>query len=188
MVKGFEVLYNRYIDLILTQQKRCYQGPVFRCHNSEISWVVKNLTPRGMHILWCMGSKFCVEVKREALKFDTKFWIHIPQICISPSPFFCAWVPISLNCDVINLCSQTGARFLTIQHRTNITRLILFEFHQRWNDIIIQCWTPMNMLCAEDLCYTNVAQCQYAEGMPGISWIITHTQGPFVQSCLDIAR
>ena len=32
-----------------------------------------------MHILWCMGSKFCVKFQRCPLKFHTKFWTHTLQ-------------------------------------------------------------------------------------------------------------
>ena len=32
-----------------------------------------------MHILRCMGSKFCVKFQRCPLKFHTKFWTHTPQ-------------------------------------------------------------------------------------------------------------
>ena len=32
-----------------------------------------------MHILRCMGSKYCVKFKRCSLKFHTKFWTHILQ-------------------------------------------------------------------------------------------------------------
>ena len=32
-----------------------------------------------MHILRCLGSKFCVKFQRCPLKFHTKFWTHTPQ-------------------------------------------------------------------------------------------------------------
>ena len=32
-----------------------------------------------MHILRCMGSKFCAKFQRCPLKFHTKFWTHTPQ-------------------------------------------------------------------------------------------------------------
>ena len=32
-----------------------------------------------MHILLCMGSKFCVKFQRCPLKFHTKFWTRTPQ-------------------------------------------------------------------------------------------------------------
>ena len=32
-----------------------------------------------MHILRCMGSKFCVKFQKCPLKFHTKFWTHTPQ-------------------------------------------------------------------------------------------------------------
>ena len=62
-----------------------------------------------MHILRCMGSKFCVKFQRAPLKFHTKFWTHTPQNMNFTVFFFCVWVTISLNCDVISL-SETGPR------------------------------------------------------------------------------
>ena len=32
-----------------------------------------------IHVLRCMGSKFCVKFQRCPLKFHTKFWSHTPQ-------------------------------------------------------------------------------------------------------------
>ena len=32
-----------------------------------------------IHVLRCMGSKFCVKFQRCPLKFHTKFWTHTPQ-------------------------------------------------------------------------------------------------------------
>ena len=60
-----------------------------------------------MHILRCMGSKFCVKFQRAPLKFHTKFWTHTPQNMNFTVFYFCVWVTISLNCDVISL-SETG--------------------------------------------------------------------------------
>ena len=60
-----------------------------------------------MHILRCMGSKFCVKFQRAPLKFNTKFWTHTPQNMNFTVFYFCVWVTISLNCDVISL-SETG--------------------------------------------------------------------------------
>ena len=62
-----------------------------------------------MHILRCMGSKFCVKFQRAPLKFHTKFWTHTPQNVHFTVFTFCVWVAISLNCDVISL-SETGPR------------------------------------------------------------------------------
>ena len=56
-----------------------------------------------MHILRCMGSKFCVKFQRAPLKFHTKFWTHIPQNMHFTVFKFCVWFAIYLNCDVINL-------------------------------------------------------------------------------------
>ena len=60
-----------------------------------------------MHILRCMGSKFCVKFQRAPLKFHTKFWTHTPQNTHFTVFYFGVWVTISLNCDVISL-SETG--------------------------------------------------------------------------------
>ena len=60
-----------------------------------------------MHILRCMGSKFCVKFQRAPLKFYTKFWTHTPQNVHFTIFIFCVRVTISLNCDVISL-SETG--------------------------------------------------------------------------------
>ena len=60
-----------------------------------------------MHILRCMGSKFCVKFQWAPLKFHTKFWTHSPQNMHFTVFSFCVWVTISLNCDVISL-SETG--------------------------------------------------------------------------------
>ena len=60
-----------------------------------------------MHFLRCMGSKFCVKFQRAPLKFHTKFWTHTPQNMNFTVFYFCVWVTISLNCDVISL-SETG--------------------------------------------------------------------------------
>ena len=56
-----------------------------------------------------MGSKFCVKFQRAPLKFHTKLWTHTPQYVHFTVVFFCVWVTISLNCDVISL-SETGPR------------------------------------------------------------------------------
>ena len=70
-----------------------------------------------------MGSKFCVKFQRVPLKFHTKFWTHTPQNMHSTVFYFCVWVTISLNCDVISL-SETGPRSLfnipngfTVKHK-----------------------------------------------------------------------
>ena len=60
-----------------------------------------------MHFLRCMGSKFCVKFQRAPLKFHTKFWTHTLQNMNFTVFYFCVWVTISLNCDVISL-SETG--------------------------------------------------------------------------------
>ena len=60
-----------------------------------------------MYIWGCMGSNFCAKFQRAPLKFHTKFWIHTPQNMHFTVLYFCVWVTISLNCDVISL-SETG--------------------------------------------------------------------------------
>ena len=59
------------------------------------------LTPRKMHILPGMGSKFCAC----PLKLHTKFWTHTPQNMDFIVFYF--WVTIFFNCDAISL-SETG--------------------------------------------------------------------------------
>ena len=39
----------------------------------------RKITVGKMHILRCMGSKFCVKFQRAPLKFHTRFWTHSPQ-------------------------------------------------------------------------------------------------------------
>ena len=60
-----------------------------------------------MHSLHGMGSKFCVKFQRAPLKFHTKFRTHTLQSMHFTVFYFCVWVTISLNCDVISL-SETG--------------------------------------------------------------------------------
>ena len=50
-----------------------------------------------MHILRCMGSKFCVKFQRAPLKFHTKFWTHTPQNMHFTVLYFWVWVTISLT-------------------------------------------------------------------------------------------
>ena len=45
--------------------------------------------------------------RRAPLKFHTKLWTHTPQNVHFTVLYFCVWVTISLNCDVISL-SETG--------------------------------------------------------------------------------
>ena len=60
-----------------------------------------------MHILLCVGSKFCVKFQRAHLKFHTKFSTHTPQNMHFTVFYFYMWFTTSLNCDVISL-SETG--------------------------------------------------------------------------------
>ena len=77
-----------------------------------------------MHILRCMGSKFCVKFQRAPLKFHTKFWTHTPQNVHFTIFIFCVRVTISLNCDVISLsetalwCSLSTPRWCLKQFTT----------------------------------------------------------------------
>ena len=82
-----------------------------------------------MHILWCMGLKFGVKLQRAPLKFHTKIWTHTPQNMHFTVLYFCVWVTISFNCDVISL-SATGPwpkiRPMTISHiKDHICHVVL---------------------------------------------------------------
>ena len=60
-----------------------------------------------MHILGCVGSKFCAKFQRAPLKFQNFEALH-RKICILLKNFnICVWLTTSLNCDVIRL-SETG--------------------------------------------------------------------------------
>ena len=72
-------------NMIYTEALRCLyipQGPVslrlmtsqFKDRNSHAK-----IHDSKMHILRCMGSKYCVKFQRCPLKFHTKFWTHTPQ-------------------------------------------------------------------------------------------------------------
>ena len=53
---------------------KAYDVTIQRYRNSHAK------TENGkMHILRCMGSKFCAKFQRCPLKFHTKFWTHTPQ-------------------------------------------------------------------------------------------------------------
>ena len=69
-----------------------------------------------MHILQCMGSKFCVKFQRCPLKFHTKLRTHTPQNMHFTVFYICVWVTTSLNCDVISL-SETGPGCATFTPR-----------------------------------------------------------------------
>ena len=45
-----------------------------------------------MHILRCMGSKFCVQFQSAHLKFRTKCWTHTPQNMHFTVFYFCLFV------------------------------------------------------------------------------------------------
>ena len=83
-----------------------------------------------MHILRGMGSKFCVKFQREPLKFHTKFWTHTPQNMYFTVFYFCVWVTISLNCDVISL-SETGPWAFRRQLEQKSGQIYCAFWHQR---------------------------------------------------------
>ena len=53
---------------------KAYDVTIQRYRNSHAK-----IEDSKMHILRCMGSKFCVKFQRCPLKFHTKFWTHTPQ-------------------------------------------------------------------------------------------------------------
>ena len=53
---------------------KAYDVTIQRYRNSHAK-----IEDSNMHILRCMGSKFCVKFQRCPLKFYTKFWTHTPQ-------------------------------------------------------------------------------------------------------------
>ena len=92
-----------------------------------------------MHILRCMGSKFCVKFQRAPLKFHTKFWTHTPQNMHFAVFYFCVWVTISLDCDVISL-SETGPKVHIYRHnviplQTHSRKIVCHSSNLRNHDI-----------------------------------------------------
>ena len=55
---------------------RLTKTPVFTIQNHYSHTKIED---SKMHILWCMGSKFCVKFQSCPLKFHTKFWTHTLQ-------------------------------------------------------------------------------------------------------------
>ena len=53
---------------------KAYDVTIQRYRNSDAK-----IEDSKMHILRCMGSKFCVKFQRCPLKFHTKFWTHTTQ-------------------------------------------------------------------------------------------------------------
>ena len=53
---------------------KAYDVTIQRYRNSHAK-----IQDSKMHILWCMGSQFCVKFQRCPLKFHTKFWTHTLQ-------------------------------------------------------------------------------------------------------------
>ena len=62
-----------------------------------------------MHIFAVYGFRILCEFQRAPLKFHTKFWSHTPQNMHFTVLYFCVWVTVSLNCDVISF-SEMGPR------------------------------------------------------------------------------
>ena len=122
--------------------------------------MVKCLRPRRMHILRCMGSKFCVKFQRAPLKFHTKFWTHTPQNMHFTVFYFCLWVTISSNCDVISL-SETAPR----QLHTNRDEFIIikgnrvFKINHWINNTIAIWWTSAMRVIALDIIHTIKLLC-----------------------------
>ena len=114
------MLYVR--NQLLVRVKSCEPGigVVYRDHPVPVSLKLKMsylvdsishqiLTPRTMHILRCMGSKFCVKFQKAPLKFHKKLLTHTSPNMHFTVFNFCVRVTISLNCDVFRL-SGTGPR------------------------------------------------------------------------------
>ena len=108
-----------------------------------------------MHIWRCMGSKFCVKFQRAPLKFHTKFWTHTPQSVHFTVMYFCVWVTISLNCDVISL-SETGPRMtLCPQWNHNSVIPISSQWHfVHYVTISLLCRSHLNVIFRHDIAIT----------------------------------
>ena len=59
------------------------------------------------------GFKILCEISKGTFEISHKFWTHTLQNTYFTVLYFCVWVMISLNCDVISL-SETGPRSATI--------------------------------------------------------------------------
>ena len=81
------ILPSTYCSGLIRAQRKCalggtpgarltkaYDVTIQRYRNSHAK-----IEDSKMHILRCMGSKFCVKFQRCPLKFNTKFWTHTPQ-------------------------------------------------------------------------------------------------------------
>ena len=106
-----------------------------------------------MHILRCMGSKFCVKFQRAPLKFRTKFWTHTPQNMHFTVFSFRVWVTISLNCDVISL-SETGPWrvFLDKLHESTKNRWYVHNNMKHMSVFMMTSWQG-NIFRIAGLCY-----------------------------------
>ena len=73
---GHYVDHSWYTPRLMTSLRltKAYDVTIQRYRNSHAK-----IGNNKMHILWCMGSKFCVKFQRCPLKFHTKFWTHTPQ-------------------------------------------------------------------------------------------------------------
>ena len=65
------------------------------------------------HLVKCIfavyGFKILCEISKGTFDISHKLWTHTPQYVHFTVLYFCVWVTISLNCDVISL-SETGPR------------------------------------------------------------------------------
>ena len=86
-----------------------------------------------MHILRCMGLKFCVKFQRAPLKFHTKFWIHTQKDMNFTDFHFCVWFTISLKYDVISLMRRAPE--------------CIFMCKVFWS-ITMRSWTIWEMTCS----------------------------------------
>ena len=55
------------------RRTKAYNVPIQRYRNPHAK-----IEDSKIHILWSMGSKFCVKFQRCSLKFYTRFWTHTP--------------------------------------------------------------------------------------------------------------
>ena len=71
IIQGYSCVYRYRPGARLT---KAYDVTIQRYRNSHAK--IEN---SKIHVLRCMGSKFCVKFQRCPLKFHTKFWTHTPQ-------------------------------------------------------------------------------------------------------------
>ena len=71
---GIGFMYNLSNNSTGARLTKAYDVTNQRCRKSHAK-----IEDSKMHILRCMGSKFCMKFQRCPLKFHTKFWTHTPQ-------------------------------------------------------------------------------------------------------------